>query len=57
MNQLKKWLIAMASIGLIGVGMMAIKNPDKYGRNVVDVTVMLVTSVIALAKQNDDPKN
>ncbi len=45
----------MCTVGLLGITVLAIQNPDKYGRNVVDITVMLLTSVITLAKQNDEP--
>ena len=55
MNAIKNWLLIMATIGLIGVSIMAIKNPDKYGGNIIQITLTLVTSIIALAKQNDDP--
>ena len=55
MNAIKNWLLVMATIGLFGVSMMAIKNPDKYGGNIIQITLTLVTSIIALAKQNDDP--
>lgn len=57
MNQIKSWLLLMASVSLIGITVLAIKNPDKFGRNVVEITTMLLTSVIALAKQNDEPSN
>ena len=54
MNQIKIWLILMSSVSLIAVNVLAIKNPDKFGRNIVEITTILLTSVIALAKQNDD---
>ena len=47
----------MSSVSLIAVNVLAIKNPDKFGRNIVELTTMLLTSVIALAKQNDEPPN
>ncbi|MDJ0507246.1 MAG: hypothetical protein PX635_18735 [Nostocales cyanobacterium LE14-WE12] len=55
MNPIKSWLVIMCTVGLLGITVLAIQNPDKYGRNVVDITVMLLTSVITLAKQNDEP--
>ena len=55
MNPIKSWLVIMSSVGLLGITVLAIQNPDKYGRNVVDITVMLLTSVMTLAKQNDEP--
>ena len=55
MNPIKSWLVLMSSVGLLGITVLAIQNPDKYGRNVVDITVMLLTSVMTLAKQNDEP--
>lgn len=45
----------MSSVGLLGVSVLAIQNPDKFGRNAVEITVMLLTSVMTLAKQNDEP--
>ena len=45
----------MSSVSLLGITVLAIQNPDKYGRNVVDITMVLLTSVITLAKQNDEP--
>ena len=57
MNEIKIWLILMTSVSLIAVNVLAIKNPDKFGRNIVEITAMLLTSVIALAKQNDEPPN
>ena len=56
MNQIKIWLILMSSVSLIAVNVLAIKNPDKFGRNIVEMTAMLLTSVIALAR-NDEPPN
>ena len=47
----------MSSVSLLGLTVLAIKNPEKYGRNVVDITMVLLTSVITLAKQNDEPPN
>ena len=55
MNQIKSWLVIMSSVSLLGITVLAIQNPDKYGRNVVDITMVLLTSVITLAKQNDEP--
>lgn len=57
MNQIKSWLVIMSSVSLLGLTVLAIKNPEKYGRNVVDITMVLLTSVITLAKQNDEPPN
>lgn len=54
MNQIRSWLLLMATVSLIGITVLAIKNPDKFGRNIVEITTILLTSVIALAKQNDD---
>ena len=45
----------MSSVSLLGIGVLAFQNPDKYGRNVAEATTMLLTAVIALAKQNDEP--
>ena len=45
----------MSLVSLLGITVLAIKNPDKYGRNIVEITAMLLTSVITLAKQNDEP--
>ena len=55
MNQIKNWLVIMSSVSLIGITVLAIQNPEKYGRNIVEITAMLLTSVITLAKQNDEP--
>jgi hypothetical protein len=55
MNQIKSWLVIMSSVSLIGITVLAIQNPEKYGRNIVEITAMLLTSVITLAKQNDEP--
>lgn len=55
MNQIKSWLVIMSSVSLLGIAVLAIQNPDKFGRNVVDITMVLLTSVITLAKQNDEP--
>lgn len=55
MNQIKSWLVIMSSVSLLGMTVLGIQNPDKYGRNVVDITMVLLTSVITLAKQNDEP--
>lgn len=55
MNQIKSWLVIMTTVSLFGITVLAIKNPDKYGRNIVEITAMLLTSVITLAKQNDEP--
>jgi hypothetical protein len=55
MNQIKSWLVIMSSVSLLGITVLAIQNPDKFGRNVVDITMVLLTSVITLAKQNDEP--
>jgi len=44
----------MSSVGLLGVSVLAIQNPDKFGRNVVEITAVLITSVITLAKQSDE---
>ena len=55
MNQIKSWLVLMSSVSLLGITVLAIQNPDKFGRNVVDITTVLLTSVITLAKQNDEP--
>ena len=55
MNLIKIWLVIMSSVSLLGIGVLAIQNPDKYGRNVAEATTMLLTAVIALAKQNDEP--
>jgi hypothetical protein len=55
MNQIKSWLVIMSSVSLLGITVLGIQNPDKYGRNIVDITMVLLTSVITLAKQNDEP--
>ena len=55
MNLIKSWLVIMSSVGLLGISVLAIQNPDKFGRNVVEITVMLLTSVMTLAKQSDEP--
>ena len=55
MNQIKSWLVLMSSVSLLGITVLAIQNPDKFGRNVVDITTVLLTSVITLAKQNEEP--
>jgi hypothetical protein len=55
MNLIKSWLVILSSVGLLGVSVLAIQNPDKFGRNVVEITVMLLTSVMTLAKQSDEP--
>ena len=55
MNQIKSWLLLMTSVSLIGVSVLGIHNPDKYGRSLFEITAMLLTSVITLAKQNDEP--
>ena len=57
MNQIKMWTILMTSGFLIAVNVLAIKNPDKFGRNIVQMTAMLSTSVIALSKQSDELPN
>ncbi|MDJ0507087.1 MAG: hypothetical protein PX635_17920 [Nostocales cyanobacterium LE14-WE12] len=54
MNLIKNWLVIMSSVGLLGVSVLAIQNPDKFGRNVVEITAVLITSVITLAKQSDE---